>query len=290
MDAFLLVSSKGVDMPNMQLPSPGLGTWQHHGDSLIECVIEALAIGYQHIDTAQGYRNESEVGDALSQASVDRDTYVLATKCHWEQLSYDEVIENASESLDRLGVDYLDLLYIHWPAYNYDPDETFAALAELVDRGVVHHVGVSNFTIPLLEEAMDASPVPIVANQVETHPYCQQHEMQAFLLEHDMYHVAYSPLARGNVFEIPEIVEIAERRGLTAAEVALAWLFGRENVVPIPMGDRPKFVRENWRASDNELTDEDVALIESIDREEKYVDPDHAPWNGGEGSVTVSGQ
>jgi len=265
-------------VPDVTIPRPGFGTWQNPGEQCATSVATALEVGYRHVDTAQDYENEDAAGDGLARADVDRGEYVLATKVRWNNLSYDDVIATTEESLRKLGTDYVDLLYVHWPADAYDPEETFRAFAELVDRGLVRHVGVSNFTVDLLEEALDVCDVPIVANQIETHPYQQQDEMLEYLRERDMYLVAYSPLARGNVFDIPEIVEIAEKHDATPPQVNLAWLLGRDGVVPIPMADIEPHVRENWAARDLELDEEDVALIESIEREEKYVDPEFAPW------------
>ena len=265
-------------MPPMTLPEIGLGTWMNPGERCAESVATGLEMGYTHVDTAQDYENEADVGEGIRRADVSRDAFTVATKVRWNNLGYDDVLASTRDSREQLGVDCIDLLYIHWPAGAYEPEETFSALAELVDQGVVRHIGVSNFTVDLLEEALEVSAVPLVANQVEMHPLQQQEEMMSFTHDHDMYLVAYSPLARRNVFGISEIVEIANKHGLSPAQVSLAWLTSEDNVVPIPMADIETHLRENLQAPSIELDAEDIEMIESIEREEKYVDPEFAPW------------
>ena len=265
-------------MPPMTLPAIGLGTWMNPGERCAQSVATGLEMGYTHVDTAQDYDNEADVGEGIRRADVPRDAFTVATKVRWNNLGYDAVLETTRDSRDKLGVEQIDLVYVHWPAGDYDPETTFAALAELVDDGVVRHIGVSNFTIELLEEALDVCEVPLVANQVEMHPLQQQREMLSFTQEHDLYLVAYSPLARRNVFGIPEIVEIASKHGRSPAQVSLAWLTSKPNVVPIPMADIDVHLRENLEAPSIELDADDIATIESIEREAKYVDPEFAPW------------
>jgi len=152
------------------------------------------------------------------------------------------------------------------------------AFDELVDRGLTRQIGVSNFTPALLDEARNITEHPIAAHQIEMHPLYQQREMLEYVRRHDMWLVAYSPLARGNVFEVPELVDIAEKHDTSPAQVSLAWLLGHERVVPIPMADRESHLRENLAARNLELDEVDVERIESIDREEKFVNPEFAPW------------
>jgi 2,5-diketo-D-gluconate reductase B len=264
------------------LPAIGLGTWENTDpQTCAESVRTALEIGYRHIDTAQFYGNEESVGDGIAAADVDRDEIVVATKVHSAKfgLAHDEVIEGLEVSLDRLGLDYLDILYVHWPVGNYDAAETLGAFDELVDRGLVEHVGVSNYSVELIEEAFDHLDAPLFAHQAETHPLLSQDDLIAHAQEHDYYHVAYSPLARGNVFDIPEIVDIAEDHGVSPSQVSIAWLLSKDNVRVIPKATSEEHIRDNYEALDLSLSSSEIERIDGIERTERYVDRDGSPWS-----------
>jgi 2,5-diketo-D-gluconate reductase B len=263
------------------LPAIGLGTWQNTDpETCIDSVSTALDAGYRHIDTAQYYGNEEEVGRGIAQADVPREEIVVATKVHADKfgLAYDEVIEGLEVSLARLGLDSLDLLYVHWAVGNYDAAETMSAFDELVDRGLIDHVGVCNFSTELLDEARAYLESPLFAHQVETHPLLPQEDLIAHAQEHDYHHVAYSPLARGNAFDIPEIQEIAERHDASPAQVSLAWLLSKDNVVTIPKASSEGHIWDNLDALDLELTTDDIKRIDDIDRTERFVEREGAPW------------
>ncbi|USZ69004.1 aldo/keto reductase [Halorussus salilacus] len=262
------------------IPRLGLGTWQNTDpDECAESVRTALETGYRHIDTAQAYDNEEHVGEGIARSDVDREDVFLATKIWLSNLSGDDVLSTAEESLDRLGVDYVDLLYVHWPAREYDPEDTLPAFDELRERGLVRNVGVSNFEPEHLDEAREILDSPIVANQVECHPLLPQDELVAYGRDHDVDLVAYSPLARGAVFDVPEIREVAEKHDASPAQVSLAWLFQRDGVAAIPKATGGDHIRDNYGALDVELDDEDVAKIDGIDERNREVDPDFAPWS-----------
>lgn len=264
-----------------ELPAIGLGTWENTDpDVCTESVRTAIEMGYRHIDTAQYYGNEESVGEGIAAADVPREEVVVATKVHAEKfgLAHDEVIEGFEVSLDRLGLEYLDLLYVHWPVGNYDAGETMGAFDELVDRGSIDHVGVSNFSPALLDEARAELDSPLFANQVEMHPLLPQEELHGYARTHDLRLVAYSPLARGNIFDVPEIRDIAEKHGVSPAQVSLAWLLSKENVHVIPKASSEEHLRDNLAARDLELTDDDVAAIDGIDRTERFVEREGAPW------------
>ncbi|WP_226012829.1 aldo/keto reductase [Halomicrobium salinisoli] len=265
-----------------ELPPLGIGTWQNTDpEACASAVATALDLGYRHVDTAEIYGNEEHVGDGLARSAVDREDVFLATKVHSDStgLTYDDVIETARGSLDRLGVDYLDLLYVHWPTGDYAPGETLPAYDDLVDEGVTRNVGVSNFEPRQVEAAMDVLDEPLFANQVEMHPLLQQEELVAHAQEHDYYLVAYSPLARGDVFDVPEVSEVAEKHGVSEAQVSLAWLTQKDNVVAIPKATSREHIEDNWASLDLELDDEDVATIDDIEREDRHLDHDKGPWN-----------
>ncbi len=263
------------------IPNLGLGTWENTDpEACANSVQFALELGYRHIDTAQAYDNEPYVGEGIARADVDRDEFLLATKVHDEfsGLGYDRFYEAAGNRLDALGVDALDLLYVHWPIGRYEADETLPQLDRAVDDGITTHAGVSNFTVELLDEAIETLENPLFAHQAECHPYLQQEHLIEHAQEHDYYFVAYSPLARGDVLKDDVLTDIADKHDASAAQVSLAWLMGKENVVVIPKATGEAHIRDNWDARDLELDDEDVERIEAIEREERYVERDNAPW------------
>jgi 2,5-diketo-D-gluconate reductase B len=262
-----------------ELPRLGFGTYEHEDPEVCtESVRQALELGSRHVDTAQGYENEASVGRGIRDSSVDREDVFLATKLTTDNLAYDDVIHSTRESMDRLGVDTIDLLYVHWPLNTYDPADTLPALDDLVDRGWIRHVGVSNFEPRHLAEARDVLETPIFANQVEMHPMLQQDTLLADAREHDYWVVAYSPIARGEFFDHPAIAETAERLDCTPAQICLAWLLDRDDVAAIPKatGDH---IAENYGALEVELDDEARERIEAIDEEHRIVDFDEAPWH-----------
>ena len=266
-------------MPPEELPSIGFGTYKLESGQCEESVQVALDAGYRHLDTAQGYGNEAAVGDGLAESSVDRDDVFVVTKVSTRNLAGDDVRETGRESAEKLGVETIDLLYVHWPIRTYDAAETLAAFDELVDDGVIRHVGLSNFTPEQLDEAGDLLDAPILAHQVEMHPFLPQEELHEYAIEHDHYLVAYCPIARGEVFDDETLTEIAGDHDATAAQVALAWLMAKDNVIPIPKATGADHIRENYGATTLDLTDEDIARIDGIEEERRLVDPDRAPWN-----------
>jgi len=261
------------------IPKLGLGTWQNSDSE--ECknsVKTALNMGYEHIDTAQAYENEQDVGKGLAAADVNREDFFLASKVWINNLSSEDVKSSTEESLDKLGVDSVDLMYIHWPSGAYSPEETLEAFKDLVEEGKIDSIGISNFRPDQVDEAMDIAGEHIIANQVEMHPLLQQEELLEKCREHDIYLVAYSPLARGKVFEIPEIRDIAEKHDVSPAQVSLAWLMQKENVVVIPKATSEEHIEDNFEALDLELDEEDIEEIDGLERRDRRVDPDFAPW------------
>ncbi|WP_435363231.1 aldo/keto reductase [Haloarchaeobius sp. DYHT-AS-18] len=260
------------------MPMLGLGTWQNTDpDQCAESVADALEMGYRHIDTAQAYENEESVGAGIAQSDVAREDVFLATKVWITNLAHDDVLETARESLDRLGVDYVDLLYVHWPSDTYAPEETLSAFDELYDEGLIRHVGVSNFEPEHLDEARELLDAPVFANQVECHPLLPQDELREYGEANDVNLVAYSPLARGEVFDVPEIQEVAEKHDASAAQVSLAWL-REKGVTAIPKATGDAHLRDNLQSVALDLDEDDIATIDGIDTENRVVDPDFAPW------------
>lgn len=264
-------------MPSIDL---GLGLGTSGLDDPAECtesVVTALEAGYRHVDTAQMYDNEAAVGEGIAAADVDRDEVVVATKIHPRNLSPEGVRETAHESLDRLGLDGVDLLYVHWPTQAYDAEATLPAFDDLRADGVTDHVAVSNFTPDLLREAREILESPIEAHQVECHPRFQQPELRELAAEFDHHLVGYSPLARGGLLDDPTLEAVADRNDASPAVVALAWALARD-VVPIPKatGDH---VTENLAALDLELSEADLDAIDGLAGGDRTIDPDDAAWN-----------
>lgn len=258
-----------------EIPEIGLGTWKNEDlEQCAETVETALDIGYRHVDTAQIYGNESAVGRGITRSDVSRDDVFLATKIWTSNLAYDDVLDSFDTSLDRLETDYVDALYVHWPAGEYTASDSLAAFDELADDGRIHNVGVSNFTEHHLDEALEH--VDVAVNQFEMHPMLPQTDLVQHCREHDVEVVAYSPLARGDVFDCLEVVEVADRHDASPAQAALAWLLEKD-VHPIPKATGRPHLEDNYAALDLELTEDDVAAIDDIERRVRKVDPDFAP-------------
>lgn len=262
-----------------EIPELGLGTWQNSNpEECKEAVKKALNMGYEHIDTAQAYDNEEDVGEGLEAADVDRDDFFLASKVWINNLSAENVKSSTEESLEKLGVHSVDLMYIHWPSGNYQAEETLGAFKDLVEEGKIDNIGISNFKPEQVDEAMEIAGEHIIANQVEMHPLLQQEELLEKCREHGITLVAYSPLARGKVFEIPELREIADKHNVSPAQVSLAWLMQKDGVIVIPKATGKDHIEDNYKALNLELDEEDVEKIEGLERRDRRVDPDFAPW------------
>ena len=261
-----------------EMPTLGLGTWENDDpDACATAVTTALEAGYRHIDTAQAYGNEEYVGRGIERADVPREKVFLATKVWIDRLAHDDVLASTEESLQKLGVEYVDLLYVHWPADEYDPEGTFRAFDELVDGGTVDRIGISNFEPEQVNDAVDYTHNPIFANQVEVHPLFQQTELREHCIDHGIEVVAYSPLARGAVFDVPELTTIAEKHGVSEAQVSLSWL-REKGVTAIPKATSEAHIHDNWTSLDLDLDSEDIDRIDDIGRTDRRVDPGFAPW------------
>ena len=259
------------------MPVLGLGTWENDDPAqCTESVANALDAGYRHVDTAQIYGNEAAVGEGIAKSDVDREDIFLASKVWIDELAPADVASSTRESLDKLGVDAVDLMYVHWPAGEYEPEETLPAFAELRDDGLIDRIGVSNFEPHHLDAATDVLGETPFANQVEMHPLLRQEELREYTDANGIELVAYSPLARGEILDDPAIVDIAEKHGVSAAQVSLAWL--RETgVTAIPKATGTDHIRDNLASVDLELDDEDVAAIDELGRTDRQLNPDFGP-------------
>lgn len=266
------------------IPVLGLGTWQSTGQDCIDVVSQGLKMGYEHIDTAQAYDNEKEVGQGIKQSGVARDKFFLTTKIFPDDLKFqpEKLMAAAKRSLENLDTDYVDLLLLHWPDDRVPLSETIPALCELQKQGLTRHIGVSNFNIANLTEAKKHADVPIVVNQVEFHPFIKQQTLQTFLNNHHILLEAYSPLARGDVFDNEIIKKIADKHGITPAQVSLAWILSDKDRVAIPKTSNPDHLQGNLDAIDVKLSADELEQIGGLARSDgrKIEHPDYTPeWD-----------
>ena len=245
----------------VEIPTVGLGTWRLTGEQCWRSVRTALELGYRHVDTAQDYGNERQVGTALRNSDVDREEVFLTTKLGFRNRGYDDVRRSIQESLAKLGTDYVDLLLIHWPNVTTPLGETLAAMDDLVDDGKIRHLGVSNFGLDRLDRARELTDHGILTDQVQYNPYWSQTELLDYCRIHDIALTAYSPLAHGGVLDDPVLEAIGERYEKTAAQVTLRWLVQQPNVLTVPKATTREHLAENVDVFDFELTDEEIDRI-----------------------------
>jgi diketogulonate reductase-like aldo/keto reductase len=248
-----------------QIPALGFGTSPMTGSLAPETVVAALKAGYRHIDTARKYGTERAVGEAIRAAGLPRGEIFLTTKVSHENLRADDFAKSVAESLAALKVDTVDLLMVHWPNPEITLRETMPALAKAKRQGLARHIGVANFNIALLDEAIALCPEPLVALQAEYHPYLDQSKLLAAARQRGMVFVAYCPLGRGRLFSDPVLAEIARERGRTVAQVALRWLM-QQNVAAIPRSSNPERIADNAKVFDFALSDAEMARISALKR------------------------
>jgi 2,5-diketo-D-gluconate reductase B len=243
-----------VNIQGIRIPALGLGTWRLTGSQCRRTVEEALAIGYRHLDTAQMYRNEADVGAAIQAAGIDAGELFVTTKIDNGNHRPEAVRASTEESLDRLQLDAVDLLLVHQPVAVDILEDTLEAMQQLQQDGLVRHLGVSNFSVELLERALAAAP--LLAIQIEYHPFRSQAGQLEAARRHDLLFQAYSPLARGGVAWDNDLEAIARDAGATAAQLSLRWLLEQPNVAVIPKASSRRHLVENWGALDVRLDDE----------------------------------
>jgi diketogulonate reductase-like aldo/keto reductase len=252
------------------MPVLGLGTWRMSGHECEETVKLALEMGYRHIDTAELYMNEVEIGRAIK--GFGRSKLFIVSKVWMSNLHRKDLLDSCAKSLERLGTPYVDLYLLHWPNDSIPIKETMVAMGELVDHGMARSIGISNFDIRRTQEAIDVSPVPVSVNQVEFHPYLYQSELLGFCKKHGIVLTAYCPVARGGVLDDHTLAGIAEKYGKTPAQVSLRWLVQHGTTV-IPKSTNPKHLKENMDVFDWRLSKGDMEKIDSISIEKRLVNP-----------------
>jgi 2,5-diketo-D-gluconate reductase B len=268
-----------IEVHGVRVPALGFGTWQLEGRAGYDGVRDALELGYRHIDTAQIYGNEAEVGRAIADSDVDRDEVFLTTKVWRSRATAEDVRTSTETSLDTLGVDHVDLLLIHWPAEEVAPvEETVEALDRMREEGRTRLIGVSNHPTDLLRRAIDTAPV--ATDQVEYHPFLSQDKVKGVLDEHGLFLTAYSPIAQGEVLSDPTLREIAEEHGKTPVQITLRWLLQQGGVAAIPRSSRREHIAANLDVFDVELADDEVERIAGLARGQRLIDPGFGPdWD-----------
>ena len=248
-----------------KIPAIGFGTSQLGNCG--EIVATALKLGYRHIDTAWKYGSEKGVGEGMRASGVPREEIFLCTKVSHEYLRAADFARSVDESLKNLQVDYVDMLHVHWPTIDNIPlAETMGALAKAKRDGRARHIGVANFNIALLEDAIRLSPEPLVTLQAEYHPYLDQLKVLAACRRLGLVFTAYCPLGRGRLFTDPVIGEIARSKGRTIAQVALRWLMQQGNIAAIPRSSNPKHMVESLDVFNFELTGDEMKKIFALKR------------------------
>src|SRR5712671_6180112 len=252
-----------VEANGAKIPAIGLGTWELRGRTCARLVEQALKLGYRHIDTAQVYENEREVGEGLRASRVKRDELFVTTKVWTTHFAPNDLERSTKESLTKLRLSEVDLLLLHWPNPQVPLSETLGALARVKQLGMARHIGVSNFTVSLIDEAVALCSEPLVCDQVEYHPYLDQAKVREACARHGMAVVAYSPVAKGRIKNDRALLRIGDRYRKTAAQVCLRWLV-QQNVVAIPRTSKLERLSENIEIFDFELFEDDMKAISAM--------------------------
>ncbi|MCV7389845.1 aldo/keto reductase [Mycobacterium porcinum] len=260
------------------IPQVGLGVWQTPAEETVRAVSAALQAGYRHIDTAAAYQNETETGRGLVESGVPREDVFLVTKLWNSEQGYDSTLAAFDASLDRLGVDYLDLYLIHWPVpANNAYVDTFKAFAHLHDQGRVRSIGVSNFEPEHLTVLIDSTGIVPAVNQVELHPLFPQNELREVHARLGIATEAWSPLGQGSLLSDPVITGIAQRHGKTPAQVLIRWHIHLGNIV-IPKSVNPERIVSNFDVFDFDLDESDMAAIATLETDTR-LGPDPRTFN-----------
>ncbi|WP_258193197.1 aldo/keto reductase [Paraburkholderia sp. BL25I1N1] len=269
------ISTQGVEIPHL-----GFGTFRMPGGGCQPVVESALSIGYRHLDTAAMYENEEAVGAAISTSGLARQELFVTTKVWHDQLNPTAMRRAFDASLAKLKLDYVDLYMVHWPAKDMNMAATMEALAALREEGRTRAIGVCNFNLPMIREAVSIMGAPIAALQLEYHPFLDQSAMLAYLRSQGIPLVAYAPLAQGRATKDETLERIGQKHGASAAQVALAWLLEQDGVVAIPKAQRLESQQSNFDATRLNLDDEDRQQIAALPKDQRYVRPPFEPdWD-----------
>lgn len=270
-----------TEVPNVRLnngveiPQLGFGVFQIKPEETVEAVSHALRTGYRHIDTAQMYQNEKEVGQAIAESSIDRDEIFVTTKLANHKHDFDDALAAFDQSLADLRLERVDLFLIHWPLPTIgDYVQTWKALERIYADGRARSIGVSNFQPHHIRKLHADTDIHPAVNQIELHPYLTQDELRAFDADHEIATEAWSPIAQGAVLTDPTIVELARTYGKSPAQLVLRWHIQLGNIV-FPKSVTPQRVQENFDIFDFDISDGDVGLISALNKNERIgPDPD----------------
>ncbi len=269
-----------LDAQGVGIPRLGLGTFRIPGRECRPAVENALALGYRHIDTAAMYGNEDAVGAAIAASGLARRDLFVTTKVWRDQLAPAAIRRACDESLERLQLDYVDLYLVHWPSPEMDLAAVLETLIDLREQGRVRAIGVCNFNLPMMRQAVDEIGAPIATLQVEYHPFLDQSPMLAYLRARNILLTAYAPLAQGRVDEDATLRALAAKHDASPAQVALAWLLGQDSVLAIPKAVGRANQRANLQALSLDLDDADRAAIAALPKTRRFVQPPFAPdWD-----------
>lgn len=266
-----VIAANGVNMPAL-----GFGTFELDEQTVRKILPVALELGYRHVDTAQIYRNEAAVGEALQQSGISRDELFVTTKVWVDQYSPDKLIASVEGSLERLRTDYVDLLLLHWPVFGgRGMNPTLEALMRLRREGLTRHIGISNFNIAQTEQAVAfCGEGQLATNQVEYHVYLGQNRLRRVLARHNLVLTAYMPLAKARTVNDPVLWEIGEQYGKTAAQVALRWLVEQDRVAAIPATSNPHHAAANIDIFDFSLSNADQQKIAGLEKKRRICKPE----------------
>ncbi len=257
-----------------RVPQLGLGTWKLPAEETAPAILAAIEAGYRSIDTAYIYYNEAEVGQGIAKCGVPREELFVATKVWNNRHGHDSTKSALQESLDRMQLDYVDLYLIHWPVpLEKRYVETWEALIQLRDEGRAKSIGVCNFQIGHLQRLLDTTGVLPVVNQIELHPYFQQHDLRTYHADHDILTEAWSPLGQGQLLQDPAIQELAHQHQATPAQICLRWHIQMGHMV-IPKSAQPARIRENFNLWNLHLDEAAMARIARLDRADGRIGPD----------------
>jgi diketogulonate reductase-like aldo/keto reductase len=254
---------QAIEAHGARIPFVGLGTWDLRGRTCARIVEQALRLGYRHIDTAEMYGNEHEVGEGLRASGVKRDEAFIATKIWPSHFAPRELERAAKDSLVNLRLSEVDLLLLHWPNPNIPLSETLGALCKVKQAGLARHIGISNFTVAMIADAVRLSSEPLVCNQIEVHPFLDQSKVIAACRAHGMAVVAYSPIARGEAKNDKVLTRIGRAHDRTAAQVCLRFLV-QQRIVVIPRTSKIERLSENLAIFDFELSEQEMTDIAAL--------------------------
>ncbi|HUT79964.1 MAG TPA: aldo/keto reductase [Candidatus Bathyarchaeia archaeon] len=259
-------------MNTIELPKIGLGTMFANSEKAKEGLIKALQIGFRFIDTAQIYFNEKTVGMAIKESGISRDDLTIATKLWISNFKPSKVIKSTVKSLERLGLDHVDLLYLHWPFKFQNVEATFKEMNKLIKMDKIKHIAVSNYTPELIDKALSLCESPIIANQIEMHPWLQQKELLLHHKSKNVKVVAYYPIMHGQIRKVPEILQVAAKHKVSPYQVSLAWIMEKE-AIPIPKSVTESHLQDNFNSINLKLEKNDIELIDSITIQKRLVKP-----------------